>query len=394
MFAVHTKRTLSGRGFGDSLALRLLAGASHLDHGGVGQVEVVGVAKAGDHVVEGVLDAAAGGVDADVRVGRLLVRRGDAGELGDLTAPGLGVEALAVAPLALLERGGDVHEEERAARRVGHRPDLLPGLVERRDRAADRDPAVPGDLGGDPPDPADVGLAVLLGEGQAGGQVPAYDVAVEAGHRARALLEDPVHQRPGQRRLAAAGQPGEEQHQAPLVGAALVEVHDVRDLRRELPVGGQADDPVVAGVVGDHLHAERVVGVGVTVRRQRYGDHGGVGQHRGRRQRRPQQADRRERRRAVADQREQGDRAEAVELGQLGVGERVGHGDERAAGVPLPGLRRREVEPPERAVLGVGQGLHLPAVLRVGAHHGERQPLGVDQLDGARFDQLRRQLTG
>ena len=49
---------------------------------------------------------------------------------------GLGVEALAVAALALLERGGDVHQEERAAGLVDHRADLLAGLVERRDRAA------------------------------------------------------------------------------------------------------------------------------------------------------------------------------------------------------------------------------------------------------------------
>ena len=43
----------------------------------------------------------------------LLVRRGDAGELGDLPPPSLRVEALAVAALALLQRGGDVHEDER-----------------------------------------------------------------------------------------------------------------------------------------------------------------------------------------------------------------------------------------------------------------------------------------
>ena len=145
-------------------------------------------------------------------------------------APGLGVEALAVPALALLQRGGDVDQEERAAGLLDHRPHLLPGLVERRDRAADRDPAVPGDLGGHPADPADVGLAVLLGEGQAGGEVPAYDVAVEAGDGALALLEDPVHQRPGQGRLAAAGEPGEEQHQALLVGRRPVEVDDRGDL--------------------------------------------------------------------------------------------------------------------------------------------------------------------
>ena len=147
---------------------------------------------------QAVLDRAAGGVDADVGVRGLLVGRGDAGELRDLAAPGLGVEALAVAALALLERGGHVHQEERAAGLVDHRPDLLAGRVERRDRAADRHPAVPGDLGGHPADPADVGLAVLAWRRSGPArQVPAYDVAVEAGDRALALLEEPVHAAPG-----------------------------------------------------------------------------------------------------------------------------------------------------------------------------------------------------
>ena len=66
----------------------------------------------------------------------------------------------------------------------------------------------------------------------------------------------------------------------------------------------------MAGVVGDHLHAERVVGVGVIVRRQRHGDHGGVRQLAAA-QRRPHQADGREGRGAVADQRQQDDRTEA-----------------------------------------------------------------------------------
>ena len=91
---------------------------------------------------------------------------------------------------------------------------------------------MPGDLGGHPADPADVGLAVLLGEGEAGRQVPAYDVAVEAGDRALAGLEDPVHERAGEGRLAAAGEAGEEQDQALPVDRRAVEVDDRADLRR------------------------------------------------------------------------------------------------------------------------------------------------------------------
>ena len=63
-----------------------------------------------------------------------VVRAGDAGELGDLAGACLGVEALAVAALALLQRGGDVHQHEDAAGVLDHLADLLAGRVERRDR--------------------------------------------------------------------------------------------------------------------------------------------------------------------------------------------------------------------------------------------------------------------
>ena len=87
-FAVRTNRTYSGpSGCGSRWR----------------QVEVAGCAQGDQNVVEGVLDGAAGRVDADVGVLRLLVGRGDAGELGDLAGARLGVETLAVAPLALLE---------------------------------------------------------------------------------------------------------------------------------------------------------------------------------------------------------------------------------------------------------------------------------------------------
>ena len=88
-------------------------------------------------------------------------------------------------------------------------PHVLPGRVERRDRAAHGHPSVAGDLGGDPADPPDVGLAVRAAEGEAGRQVSSYDVAVEAGDRALAVLEQAVHHRLGDGRLPAAGQAGE-----------------------------------------------------------------------------------------------------------------------------------------------------------------------------------------
>ena len=91
------------------------------------------------------------------------------------------------------------------------------GSRRRCDRTADGYTPVPRDLGGHPAYPADVGLPIFPREGQAGREVPAYDVAVEAGHGAGALFEQSVHQRPGEGGLAAAGQSGEEQNQ-PLSG--------------------------------------------------------------------------------------------------------------------------------------------------------------------------------
>src|SRR6478609_2687348 len=251
MLAVQTNSTLSGSGIGAP------------------QVEVAGLVERDQDVVERVLDGAAGGVDAHGGVDGLLVGRGDAGELGDLTGAGLGVEALAVAALALLERRGDVDEEERAPGGLDHLLHLLAGLGERSDRRAHRDAAVAGDLRGHPADAPDIGLAVGLAEGQSRGQVASYDVAVEAGHRAPALLEQQVHQRAGERRLAAPGQAGEEEHEALLLGLRLVGVDDRGDgggeVSRRARRGGvrQGVDRVTAGVGLDHLGAEGVVGVGV-----------------------------------------------------------------------------------------------------------------------------------
>ncbi len=56
---------------------------------------------------------AALGLEPQLRRLRLLVRVGDAGELGDLAAERLLVEALHVAARALLDRGRDVHLDER-----------------------------------------------------------------------------------------------------------------------------------------------------------------------------------------------------------------------------------------------------------------------------------------
>ena len=418
MFAVQTNRTATGRStrscagrrraLGDLLDLRGHGRPGRCDRPrrpSVDQVEVAARAQRDEHVVEGVVDRAPGRVHPDVGILRLLVGGGDARELGDLAPPGLGVEALAVAALALLQRGGDVHEEERAAGVGDVLAHLLAGRVERRDRAAHRDATVPRDLGGHPADPADVGLAVLLGEGETGRQVPAYDVAVEAGERPAAALEQPVHQRLRERGLAAAGEAGEEDDQALLARRGPVGADDVGHVGGRHPARGEVDDRVGPGVVGDHLGPQRRVGRGVAVRGKGYGDHvdraaGGGRDLVGHPQRRAQQADGGEGRGAAPDEGQHGDVAPAAQLRDLGVADRVGHGDEGATGVTRAHLGRRQVEPAERAVLGVGQRRDGPpgivawwSSLSRPRDGRQRQPLGVDQLDRAARVDLRCELV-
>jgi hypothetical protein len=76
----------------------------------------------------------------------------DPGEARQPTGSGAGVEALDVPGLAHLDRRRDVDEHEAATGLLHQRPDLAAGAVVGRDRGAQRDAAVPGDLGGDEAD--------------------------------------------------------------------------------------------------------------------------------------------------------------------------------------------------------------------------------------------------
>jgi hypothetical protein len=184
------------------------------------------------------------GVDAQLRRLRHLVGIADAGELRDLAAPRLGVEALAVARLAHLQRGGDVDLDE-GALLLDHLAHGAAGAVVGRDGRADGDAAVLGDLAGDEADAADVEVAVRLGEAQLAGQVLAHDVAVEQGHRAAARLHQLGVDDLGERRLAGAGQAGEEQGEA-LPAARRV---DLAQFAHHLGVAEPVRDVVAEGQV-------------------------------------------------------------------------------------------------------------------------------------------------
>ncbi len=156
-------------------------------------------------------------------------------------------------------------------------------------------------------------------------------------------------------------------------------------------VFAQAVDGIALRERLDDAYAERVVRLGVAVRRDRDGDHDRVRQQRRRGPGGADQPDRRQPRRAGTGEGEQRDRAESGELRELGGRQRVTQWDDGAAGVPLAVRRGRERQVAERAVLRVGQRVDDAAGPR---DPGQRQPLGVDQLDRADRPGLRRDRLG
>ena len=105
----------------------------------------------------------------------LLIRIGDAGEVGDLPAQGFLVEPLDVAPSQLLDGAAHVDFHEVADLRAG----LAPRLLVRRDGRADHRHAVARQQRAHESDAQDVGITVFPGEAQAPGEMGAHDIAVK-----------------------------------------------------------------------------------------------------------------------------------------------------------------------------------------------------------------------
>src|SRR5262249_2419871 len=117
-----------------------------------------------------------------------LVRIVDAREALDLAGERLRVQAVHVAPRALLHRRLDVHLHERAEL-LDRRPRLRAGLDVRRDRGGDHGAALARYPGRDPADALDVRVAVLLREAEALREVRANGVSVQVLDDAAALVE-------------------------------------------------------------------------------------------------------------------------------------------------------------------------------------------------------------
>ncbi len=213
-----------------------------------------------------------------------------------------------------------------------------------RDRGADGDAAVLGDLGGDIADAADVDVAMLFREAKLGRQVLAHHVAVEQRHRAAAHFHQLDHQRVGDGRFARARQAGEPQHRRLLV------------LHRRMLFAGDVDRLPVHVLRAAQAEVDHARGDG------RIGD--------------------------LVDQ------DEAAQLATVGIGcegqRLVGCQFDDTDAVQLEGLRRKMLE-------AVDVDLEL-GLLDRGAHHlrGQLEPVAAarNQVFLAHPDQVRLELVG
>ena len=128
-----------------------------------------------------------GGIDDEVSLLGSLIGVIDTSEALDLAAAGSLVDAALVGLLAVLEGSGDVHKEERAVLGDGVAGVLAGGLVG-GDRGGDDRGTSAGQLGSDEGNALDVGVAVLAGEAELGGELVADGVTEKEGDGAATLL--------------------------------------------------------------------------------------------------------------------------------------------------------------------------------------------------------------
>lgn len=154
-------------------------------------------------------DALLGGVDHKVGLLRSLIGVVNTSEALDLAAAGTLVDAALVGLLAVLEGSGDVDEEERAS--LGDNiTGVLPGLLVGSDGGSDDGGTGAGQLGGDEGNALDVGVTVLAGEAQLGGELVADGVTQQQGDGAATLLVEGHLQSTGDGVLAGVHVTGQE----------------------------------------------------------------------------------------------------------------------------------------------------------------------------------------
>lgn len=201
-----------------------------------------------------------------------LVRVVNASEALDVTLASGGVDAALVGLLAVLERSGDVDEEEGAELLDDLARGVTAGL-EGRDGSGDDGGAGLGQLGGDEADAVDVLLAVLAREAELGGELGADGVAEEERDAAASLLVKGDVQSAGNGVLAGVGVAGQEDGETLLVAGRVGLAEDLDNLRVGEPFGDVSasaqtlaelgtGDVELAGGLGDLVDGLVLVGVG------------------------------------------------------------------------------------------------------------------------------------
>ncbi|VUC36812.1 unnamed protein product [Clonostachys rosea] len=211
-------------------------------------------------------------VDNQIGLDGGLVRVVDTGEALDLAGAGLGVDTTAVGLLAVLERGGDVDEEEVAVLLDGL-AGLAAGILEGGDGGGDDGGTGLGELGGDKGDAGDVEVAVLAGEAELLGQLVADGLTEEHGDRAATILVECDLEGTGDLVLARVLVSGEEDCETLLAGKGVLLAEDLDDLGvgepgGDLLAGAKAvaqlgtGDVESTGALGDLVGGHVLVSVG------------------------------------------------------------------------------------------------------------------------------------
>lgn len=154
-------------------------------------------------------DGLLGGIDNEVGLFGNLIGVINTGKALDLAATSTGVDTTLVGLLAVLERGGDVDEVEVSSLRDGV-AGVLPRVLVGGDGGGDDGGAGAGQLGGDKGNALNVGVAVLAGEAQLGGELVADGVTQQQGDGAATLLVQGDLQSTGDGVLAGVHVTGQE----------------------------------------------------------------------------------------------------------------------------------------------------------------------------------------
>lgn len=199
-------------------------------------------------------------VDSQVRLDRVLVGVVDASEALDLASAGGLVDAAAVRLLGVLERRGDVDEEE-GARLLDQLARLTAGLLKGGNGRGNDGGAGLGQLRGDVGDARNVEVAVGLAKAQLRRQLRAHRLAQQHGHGAAAALVERRLQRARNLVLAAVLKARHEDGEALFARQrVLLAQHldhlGVREPFGDLLAGAQAAAQLGAG----NVHGARALG--------------------------------------------------------------------------------------------------------------------------------------